>query len=195
MPRKTTGNLSSLDSVFGAFVEQSIEDYISDSGLKINAVAILENKADELAPFTALPIYEPFVTNDGGQASINRESVGSISSMAFNTNKDALMFMVAFDGSSGSKRHGVKETLMVAAKRNDGALKTKVFLKDVPGHEDGVLTENVSHESRDWVLLKKPNSVEDKAVTLILDAIWKEYLVGMNMGRVFYGAARISKQK
>lgn len=189
MQKNTAGNLSSLDKIFGAFVTQTVEDYV-DGSVKIKALAVLENKVGEETPFMILPIYEPFDIDKNQNMTANRVHINSISRMSVNTGKKLVMFMTAFDGISESPQYGIRDTLMVAARRSDGASITKVYLKDVPG-KDGILTENASHEGVDWKVLTKTSSVEDTIAKYLMDSIWKEYAIGLSTEKAVSGRARI----
>jgi len=186
--QKPARDLSSLDKIFGAFVTQSVNDYVDGGGVNINAIAVLGNKKMK-APLMILPIYEPFET-EGHDMKANKKQVGSISKICLNTGKDAVMFMAALNGVSKSPEYGLRDTLMVFARRSDGASITKVYLKDIPD-KDGVLTENSSNAGTSWGILTKTISVEDTVSKYIMDTLWNEFQIGLATERAITGSAQI----
>lgn len=178
MQTHAVDTLSALDKIFNAFVTQSTDDY-TQGGVQIKALAVLENKTGGI-PFTVLPIYEPFdLDPTKKQLVANRPHVGGVSKICMNMGTSVAMFMVAFDGVSESKEHGLHDTLMVSARRSDGASIAKVYLRAVEGGKGGLI-ENPNHDNLDWQILSRPRSVENAMLKYLMDALWKEYAVGLS---------------
>lgn len=191
---------NAMDEIYRSYREEILETYAQSGTVDIPALAIIPDGRKGHDPFVAFPLYDIYVSIDQNEKiNVNEEQLRAANAYAKQIGSKVTMFIVAIAAKTESQ-FGVKDTLLLAAKQEDGLTIINLWLKDLEG-VDGILTESVGHAYEKWSSEPGQESLETAIGLKYIDALWREYILISKVETMFddkeetkVGAKRTAKK-